>query len=163
LQGRKESSRTAQEGWSLCFKRAAPRQFENVSPRPRLSNSAYKGSRAASVAGLEESPAPSATPPPTTKFLTACGRSDDPAFAGTGRGTGFSGSEQGTASRGASREVNKLTGRLCTSGEAERRPGRAVGRGAGERDNAPHRGPVSQIFSTKKNYHKFITKNEWAL
>jgi hypothetical protein len=39
-------------------------------------------SRAAPVAGLEESPAPFATRPPTTKFLTGCGRYDLSAVQG---------------------------------------------------------------------------------
>jgi hypothetical protein len=59
-------------------------------------------------------------PVPASPLLTGCGRSDDPAFAGTGRGTGFSGPNKELV-QGKERGGPGFTGWLRTSGEAERK------------------------------------------
>ena len=97
-----KGSRTAQEGRSFCFKRAAPRLFEIVSPRPHLSKGwSSPSSPCSPQEGLRVGPGGSGPGFAAFDRLRALRSSD---FAGTGRGTGFSGPNK-ELDQGESREV----------------------------------------------------------
>jgi hypothetical protein len=90
LQGRKER-RTAQEGRSFCFKRAAPRLPEIVSPRPHLSKS---GSGFFCKKGQKNFRSRA-----KRRVFDRLRALRSSALAGTGRGTGFSGPNKELAAR----------------------------------------------------------------
>jgi hypothetical protein len=83
-------------------------------------------------------------PVPASPLLTGCGRSDNPAFAGTGRGTGFPVRTRNWI-KGREPIGHGFTGWLCTSGEAERKRLGEGERGAGD-------GPPSGSTARAENF-----------